>query len=77
VCSGLAGVQFQAGVRVFFCFTMSRPALRSTQSHTKLVLELKQPGHEADYSPSTSSEVKSGGATIPSHLNMSSCIVLN
>jgi hypothetical protein len=50
-------------VKNFIFSTLSRPALGSTQAHIQWVTEalspgVKRPGHEADYSPPTTAEVK-------------------
>jgi hypothetical protein len=55
----------------FFLFSIaSRPALGPTQPPIQWVLEalspeVKRPGHEADYLPPSSAEVKNGGAIPP------------
>jgi len=77
------GVQFLAGGRDFFLFTTkSRPALQPKQPPVQwilgvLTLVIKQPGHEADYSPQFSAEIKnvwSYTSTIP-YVFMAWCLV--
>jgi hypothetical protein len=52
-------------VEIFLFSTASRQALRPTQTPVQVVLGLKQPGHETDYSPPSSAEVKNGCAIPP------------
>jgi hypothetical protein len=64
----MAGVRFPAGANIFS--TASRTTLGPIQPPIKFVLwalspVIKQPGREADDSPPTSVEVKSGGAVAP------------
>jgi hypothetical protein len=51
-----SGVDFRRGLRIFLFYTVSRPALGSTQPPIKLVqgalsLGIKRPGHKSDHSP--------------------------
>jgi hypothetical protein len=54
---------YQHGLEIFLFTTMSKPALGPTQPPLQwapraLSLVVKQPGHESDHSPPSSSEVK-------------------
>jgi hypothetical protein len=51
------GVRVPVGSKIFTSIISSRPALQSTQPHIKLISGVKQQGHEADHSPTTSTEV--------------------
>jgi hypothetical protein len=49
----------------FSLLTASRPSLGLTQTLIQCVPEVKRPGREVDQSPSSSAEVKNGGAVPP------------
>jgi hypothetical protein len=58
------------GNREFLFYTVSRPALGSTQQHIQWVTGIVSPGvkrlgHEADHSPPFSAEFKNSGAIPP------------
>jgi hypothetical protein len=60
---GWSGFESRQGLRIFLFTTVSRPVLGSTQPPIQWVpralsLGVKRPGREADYSPSSSAEVK-------------------
>jgi hypothetical protein len=54
-------VQFPV-LKDFLCSTAFRPTLGPTQPPTQWVTGIKRQGREADNSPSSSAEVKKGGA---------------
>jgi len=56
------GLNSQWGLGILLFSIASRPALGPTQ--LLLSLSVKQPGHETDYSPTSSAEVKNA-CTIP------------
>jgi len=49
---GMGSVPSREGI--FLLTTMSRPDLEPTQPPIQWVLEVEQPGHETDHSPSSS-----------------------
>jgi hypothetical protein len=51
--------------KIFLFSIVSRPALGHTEPPIQWVPEEKRPGREADHSPPSSAEVKSGGAITP------------
>jgi hypothetical protein len=77
-----AGVRFSArGEENFLCPTASRPTLGPTLPPIQWVPEtlslgIKRPGREAVHSPSSSAEVKNGGA-IPPLLIRLHCVMSN
>jgi hypothetical protein len=59
------GFEFRLGMGIFLFTTVSRPALEPTQPTIQwvpgaLFLGVKQPGREANHSPTSSAEVKKG-----------------
>jgi hypothetical protein len=81
----MTGVQFLAGAGIFLFATSSRLTLGPTQPPTQQVpgafsldgRGIKWPGHEADYSPSSSTKAKNvrSYTTIPPHIFMVWCLI--
>jgi hypothetical protein len=70
-------IRSRGGLGIFLFSTAPRPDLGSTQPPTQWVPGVKRPGHEADHSPTPSTEVKNAWCYTSTHqyIFMEWCVV--